>query len=240
MEHLNIRLRQQFPTGPSPTGRDSLRQHWPGTWWADVEENGWTFSVHLAEKQDTIVVDEIRVKPAEAIESSDPKLLYELNSIPALGLNGTMIRNFSFTQLIKAGIHVLTKPPDSNEVTDHLDWEDDLKSGGFDPAKVDSYTQNRRRGRPPLPDEELALVAYHYVEAIKKQVKAPRAYVSMKLYFTDEATELVGQRVDKCRKRGFLTPAPGKGVAGGHLTSKAIEVIERLKLGDRPEEGDGD
>lgn len=238
MEPMKVRLRQHFPPMPTPKGRDALQQHWPFTWWADYDEEGWTLSVHLVEKNDAIVVDEIRVKPAEAVESSDPTRVYEPDSIPGHGLNGTMIRNFRFTPLIKSAIHELTRPPDSDEGIDFLDWADDLKSGGFDYTKVSSYTQNRRRGRPPLAEEELARMAYYYVDAIKEQVKAPLAYVSMKRYGTDEYVELIRQRIVKCRQRGFLTPAPGNGIAGGHLTPKANEIIKRLGLEDRHGIGD--
>lgn len=236
---MEVRLIQEQPVEPRK-GRDSFADHYPGPWWAVTDMNDWTFSVHLAEKDDTIVVGEIRVKPAEAVESPDPTLRYEPDSIPGRGISATLIHDFNFGRLIKAGIHQFTTPPDSNEGIDHLHWAEGLKSGGFDSAKVDSYTRKQRRGRPPLPEEELARVAYYYAEAISQQVKALHAYVSLKLYDTNEFAELVRQRVDKCRKRGFLTEAPAKGIAGGHLTPKAIEVINRLALENRQEKGDGE
>ena len=246
MEPMKVRLRQDFPPEP-PLGPDASiqqrrapEQHWPFISWFDYDEEGWTYSVHLVVKNDTIICDEIRVKPAEAVESSNPTLLYELSSIPNQGIASTMLHKFRFGQLIKAAIHKLTRPPDSPEGIDWYDWTEEMKAGGLDWAKFDSYTRNQRRGRPPLSEEELALVAYYYDKANREQVKALHAYVSLKLYDTNEFAELVRQRVDKCRKRGFLTEAPAKGVAGGHLTPKAIEVIKRLALEDRQEKGDGE
>ena len=207
---------------PELTGRDRLQQYPPGQAWAVTETSNWTVAAYLAQKGDTFVVGEIRVYPTEAVESSDPTLLYETASIPGNGLTATLLHNFRFGEFVAAGIHKVVTPM-SDDMVDLLDWDDDLTSHGFDRKEITADSQKRRRGRPPLDDHELATVAYLYEKAIREQAKSPIKFVADAL--NDPNPDRVRQVVSKCRKRGFLTPPPAKGIAGGHITDKAIAVL---------------
>ena len=78
-------------------------------------------------------------------------------------------------------------------------------------------------GRPRLQDAELAKVAVLYSRHIERASTRP---------VEDTATQLnlsravVADRIRRARQEGFLTEAPGKGIAGGMATPKAHELLK--------------
>ena len=182
------------------------------------------------------MVGELRVYPTAAADSSNPNLLYETASIPGNGLAATLLHDFRFGEFIAAGIHKVVSP-EIVEGVDLLFWHDDLESRGFDRKMFTSESHKRRRGRPPLDDQELAMVAYLYDKAVRQQAKAPIKFVTDAL--DDPNPDRVRQVVSKCRKRGFLTKALGKGIPGGRMTEKTVAILRQMKIEKVTEEGEG-
>lgn len=204
-----------------------------GPMWAATDVGGWTFRICLAWVGGEFVVGELRVHPLG--QEDDATGSHTDDLIPPRGLTATRVRNFRFGELISQAIHGLTGPK-TNTIDDQLDWHDLLRSGGFDTELVAGTTRKQRRGRPPLDEVELASVAYLYDKALGDGVRAPINTVAEAL--GDPNPDRVRQVVSKCRERGFLTEAPAKGVPGGHLTERAIEVLERIgrEINEKTEE----
>jgi hypothetical protein len=140
------------------------------------------------------------------------------------------MRNIPFGEVFGLALRALRAPEDTSDLEaggESLRWFDTMTSGGFGTDGL--FDAEPRRGRPPLPDEELAIVAFLYDRAMA-QGNEPILFVIDETG-GDRALDRgrTTQRVSKARRRGFLTAAPAKGVKGGVATDKAMEVIRRMK-----------
>ncbi|MCH8984258.1 MAG: hypothetical protein IH943_09210 [Acidobacteria bacterium] len=181
------------------------------------------------------MIQEFRVFPAGSANFNDQPSSDSAAPIPANGVTASVVRNFRYGTFNQDAIRGLVVPQSFSEEA-ALDWQDLLMSGGFEPEHVTPESGKTRRGRPPLLNEELAQVAYHYDEAIRKQVKSPISYVADAI--DDPNPDRVRQVVSKCRQRGFLTKAPAKGIRGGSITEKAIAILRQIEIEGRPQEGE--
>jgi len=232
---MDIEYEPSIPPMDPPEGRDQLRQHWGEAMWAKSEDSGWIFAALLRQEGSQFVIQEFRVFPGGSATFNDQPSSDGASPIPNNGVTASVVRNFRYGQFKEEAIRGLAAPQSFSE-EGALDWHDLLMSAGFEPEDVTPQTAKPGRGRPRLPDEELAQVAYHYDEAIREQVKAPISHVADAI--DDPNPDRVRQVVSKCRQRGFLTQAPAKGIPGGQITPKAIEIIKRLGVEKPQEEGD--
>lgn len=107
-----------------------------------------------------------------------------------------------------------------------MDWIDTLTSGGLDTAEMPRVKP--ARGRPPLPDEELARVALLYHGAMTEGVDPISFIINQTGLDPVLDRGRTTQRVSKARKRGFLSPAPARGVKGGAITVNGLKVLQRM------------
>lgn len=137
-----------------------------------------------------------------------------------------MVRAIRLGEFIGEAIAQITQPAHAS-IDDAEDWYDLVTLGGIDPAQFSDNTTRSRRGRPPFSDEFLAWAALIYAQAVESGDPSPVKTVTEKL--DDPEPRRVAQVIQKARERGFLTQAPAKGIAGGELTEKAIEVLKTMK-----------
>jgi len=230
---MDIEYEPSIPPMEPPQGRDKLRQHWGEAMWAKTEKSGWTFAVLLRQEGPQFVIQEFRVFPSGSTTFNDQPSSDVTKPIPSNGVTASVVRNFRYGTFKEEAVLGLVIPTSFSE-EGSLDWDDLLRSGGFDSEQVTPESGTARRGRPPLRDEELAKAAYYYDEAIREHAKSAIRYVASAL--EDPNPARISQVISKCRERGFLTPAPAKGIRGGHLTAKAREILRRM---NRPKKIEG-
>jgi hypothetical protein len=218
----------------------------------DTEE--WTIALRFVVQDDHPILAEVRFFPTEDSPSdqtqgewsSDP------NAVPTLGLPAAVVKNVALFDLetqVRASLanwkHPTwgvgeTRPDDFGEPPEsYQEWSDLTDRTGID---TDDTTHRRKRGRPPLTDEHLAIVAYHYVQALRTG-EGVHNYIWSQMNEGGE-TLPIGQWIKKARERGFLTATPKPGQRGGDMTQKTFDVLDRIGFpteqdtGGTPQGGD--
>lgn len=93
------------------------------------------------------------------------------------------------------------------------------------PPETDSAPKSDTRGRPRMPDAELARVAELYVSACEKKSPRPVEDVARRL---GESVGRVRGWIHKARKRDLLSNR-GQGESGGTLTKHAEKILRQQK-----------
>lgn len=229
---MSIRINADLPDPPTLSGREYIR--WmaeaTGPIWAEDDANGWTIAARMVLRDGEWVAAEFRMfptteQPAPGTWSENP------TDVPGKrGLTATDIDKAGFFPLVTEATRRLQAPDLSGDDIrdDYLidNWIDLIGSGGVQPNDLASH-QPKRRGRPGLDPVELAEIADLYDQAMAAGEKKPIQWIADQLNEDNQA--LISQRVSKARKRGFLTPAPAKGVMGGRATTKTTEIINARK-----------
>ncbi len=198
----------------------------------------WTIALRFVVQDDHPILSEARFFPTEDSPrdracgewSGDP------DAVPVLGLPAAVVKNVALFDLetqVRASLanwkHPAwgggeTKPHDDGEPPEsYQEWSDLTDRAGID---TDDTAQRRKRGRPPLEDDLLAEVAYHYVQALRTG-EGVHGYIWSQMNKGGEALP-IAQRIKKARERGFLTATPKPGQRGGDITQKALDVLKRI------------
>ena len=192
-------------------------------------DNGYRVAVRVVPKDGNPVVAEVRLYPSEPKAPAWGSWSGEPESVRGRGLSPTSIRDIRFGEIFTEVLRRIRSPEafsDTRLGYDWMDWVDVLTSGGFDTTKMDKVEP--ARGRPPLADEELALVALRYDRAMVEGVNPIRFIIDQSGLDPVLDRGRTTQRVSKARKRGFLSPAPAKGVKGGEITADGLKVLQRM------------
>jgi hypothetical protein len=198
----------------------------------------WTIALRFLVRDDYPILSEVRFFPAEdsSRDRAHGEWSRDLDGVPALGLPASVVKNVALFDLetqVRAALSNWkepawgvgsTGPDDDGEPPEsYQEWADLTNRAGID---TDDTTQRRKRGRPPLEDDLLARVAYHYVQAL-------RIGEGVHLYIWDQMNEggeslPIAQWIKKARERGFLTATPKPGQRGGDITQKTFDVLKRI------------
>ena len=231
MRILDIWVDLPDPPPGLETGRQWLwleRAQGPVAAEADLD-NGYRVAVRVVPKDGEPVVAEVRLYPSEPYTPVWGNWSGKPESVPGRGLSPTNIRRIRFGEVFDEVRRLIRSPEAFSEIRpggDWMDWVDLLTSGGFDTAQMDRAKP--ARGRPPLSDEELAKVAVLYDRAMTEGVH-PIKFIIDKMGLDPVLDRgRTTQRVSKARKRGFLSPAPAKGVKGGVITVEGLKVLRRV------------
>ena len=193
----------------------------PSPVWADFNEPPWRISMRFVEKAGVPTLGELHIYPideaaTEGEWSDDPSL------VPDGGLPPTLLRKFPLGRSRDTAVMQLTDPG-------HPAWDDgwpDPYDNWYDVAGQAGFTSRPRgRGRTPLTERQLALVALAYVDAVNMG-RTIAAHVVERLEAAGETVTYTTatSRIVKARQRGFLEDAPS-GHRGGGLTDKAKQVL---------------
>jgi hypothetical protein len=194
------------------------------------DSTDWIVGLRFVVREHYAVLAEVRFFPNEDTPHKQARGEWSGNpeAVPALGLPATVVkdialgtmetqaraaladRNYPVWEEDHSPTHDNAEPPE-----DYWEWSDRTNT-----------TQRRKRGRPPLPDDLLAKVAYYYEEALRNGYKTHR-HIESKMRTGNERPP-AAQWIKKARERGFLTPTPKSGQRGGSITQKALDVLERI------------
>ena len=90
-------------------------------------------------------------------------------------------------------------------------------------AWKEPFLSRRRPGRKGRPDWEYAMWAARYVSACRQDARRPIARLTKR--HADHSESKLRAILNKARNRGLLTATPQKGVAGGRLTKRALQLL---------------
>ena len=200
--------------------------------WAEIDNGSWRIGLRFQVRSRQLVLTEVRVFPAEP--DTQPGLWSgDTATVDAGGLRPDLVHSLAVGALRDQAIQRLTDPEDPFWIDDwpipQENWFDVAYYAGIE-AHADADVPGRP-GRQPLPDEQLALVAKYYTQALRGRVRSAHEYVRDQMsqrhgeYLSAGA---IAGRIHKARKRGFLTPAQKKGTRGGSLTKRAKDLLRRI------------
>lgn len=137
-------------------------------------------------------------------------------SVPLPGVTATLIRNVHVGEhlelVLRAGRNLGKALPPG--LYHHL-----VGPFGLRELHRQAVQRTGRRGRP---DEYYARVAVLYVAAL--EVNRRRA-IQVLAEWIRMTPQTLRDLVDRARRRGLLTPSPGRGIPGGELTEKALALF---------------
>ena len=90
-------------------------------------------------------------------------------------------------------------------------------------AWKEPFLSRPRPGRKGRPDSEYAMWAARYVSACRQDARRPIARLTKE--HAGHSESMLRAIVNKARNRGLLTATPQKGVAGGRLTKRALQLL---------------
>jgi hypothetical protein len=243
-----------FEGDGEPSWREQVeheRRNPPRNFWATAPEDEWVVGLRFGVRDGHPILGELRIFPDEgpSYERSQGRWSGDPASIPEAGLPATLVHGLGLWGLENEVRAALKDYKDPAWPGDRV-W-DDPSDPHWQPAEHwlshDALVSRlkigptqtgptRRPGRPPLSDETLALVAYHYVEALKAG-RPVHSYVEKQMREGDEHKP-VAQWIHKARERGFLEPPLKPRQKGGRLLPKARALLG--EMGVLPTESDAD
>jgi hypothetical protein len=90
-------------------------------------------------------------------------------------------------------------------------------------AWKEPFLSRPRPGRKGRPDSEYAMWAARYVSACRQDARRPIARLTKE--HAGHTESMLRAILNKARNRGLLTATPQKGVAGGRLTKRALQLL---------------
>ncbi len=90
-------------------------------------------------------------------------------------------------------------------------------------AWKEPFLSRPRPGRKGRPDWEYAMWAARYVSACRQDARRPIARLTKE--HANHTESMLRAILNKARNRGLLTATPQKGVAGGRLTKRALQLL---------------
>jgi hypothetical protein len=90
-------------------------------------------------------------------------------------------------------------------------------------AGLDVGSRGKRPGPKGQSDTDLALLAYRYCRLVLSNNTRPIKTLAEGEGVTSDA---IRDRIQAARDRGLLTSPSKRGKAGGHMTSRAMELVE--------------
>jgi hypothetical protein len=197
----------------------------PSPVWVEVDEAPWRIALRFVAHDGRPTLAEVRFFPLD-----ENTLAGEWSGEPPIVPNGGVppaLLRFPLGRVRDAAVIQFTDPGDS-EWDDGWpnpaeNWDDVAGQAGFHPG-----IPPRGRGRTPLSDEQLALIAVAYVEALVLQTPV-NDHIVARLSSAGETVKRssVPSRIVKARQRGFLTDTTS-GQKGGELTRKAKTVLHEM------------
>lgn len=198
--------------------------------WAEFRIGDWTVALNIQHRGGRPVLTELRAYPAEP-DGRPGQWSQNVDNVPDGGLRPDFIKGLKVGSLRDQAFQELVDPS-------HSVWEDGWPNPAENWYDIAHYAGMEagaeadvpvRPGRQPLTDEQLALVAKYYVEALREG-KSVTNHIRTRLQQHEEnvTNATVGGRVSKARHRGFLGSARKGGQKGGSLTPKAREVLARI------------
>ena len=91
-------------------------------------------------------------------------------------------------------------------------------------AWKEPFLSRPRPGRKGRPDSEYAMWAARYVSACRQDARRPIARLTKE--HANHTESKLRAILNKARNRGLLTATPQKGVAGGRLTKRALQLLQ--------------
>ena len=184
--------------------------------WLKVDvDDDWRADLRLAIQGNRFVVSEVRLFPRPEVDSPAGDSWPEAETsgvhakVPAGGLTARLLRR------VPLQVHERMLYP--------LHAVDLLLDGKGEPLSRQPGPQSPRRGRPPIPDEELLEVARVYETAFRAGQNPTQAVATQ---FPEMSDARARDLVHRARQRNFLTEA-NWGRAGGSLTPEARELVRK-------------
>jgi len=189
---------------------------------------GWVAAYLMAPQEGNVIVAEVRIFPQTPglQNAEDPG--WDRNSfwLPIGGLTGRVIRDITSPTDAVRNFLALQQQVHGPEGPVSLDfkWKQvwDRKAG----KEVGDFEKRSQRV-----ERRLLVVAYHYVKELEAGVKEVNEVVGERL---GRSSSKIRDDVRAARRAGLLTYPPKRGVPGGHLTPKAIALINELGMFRRP------
>jgi hypothetical protein len=200
--------------------------------WAEIDDGSWRIGMRFQARSGQPVLTELRFFPAEP-DALPGRWSGDVAAIDAGGLRPDLVHNVAVGALRNEAIQRLTDPDDPFWVNDwpepQENWFDVAHYAGIE-AHAEADVPERP-GRQPLSDEQLALVAKYYTQALRDRETNTHEYVHKQMErHHDEylSPGSIAGRIYKARRRGFLTAASKKGSRGGNLTQKARDLLRNI------------
>jgi hypothetical protein len=185
----------------------------------------WTVCFRLAIQEGQPVISELRVIPSEEMWEDPGRWGYDpgewsinegsVAGVPPGGISSQLVRSIPFV--------ALDALPDiiGWVATNFPEGADDLGEAGLVVGVA-----GKRPGPKGPSDYELALLAQQYVEQCATGNPHPINTLTKEYPLSGAAMR---DRLVRARDKGLLTTPPKRGKAGGHLTKRAIALIEDAK-----------
>lgn len=216
-------------------------------WWEE-SRGDWTLAWRIVPQGGHAVFGELRVFPTRSETDQEAgEWATNSTSVPRGGLLSKYLTAVPATgELMKARQQLAkrfkTLTPEDWE--NMRTWQDPadlghplLDAGFYDPNRIGVITgAEKRPGRPGRKDKFWLKTAVVYHQGCRSGSRHPIKDVAAAIYgsngqqVTPSQNKQAAKWVGECRKRGFLTPAPGPGAAGGELTEEAMEMLSELGL----------
>jgi hypothetical protein len=210
----------------------------------------WQFACRAVDDRGTQTIAELRVFPrlgdSVLIQDELDEPLDLIQTLPAGGLTARVLRQLNIgafgpmmdamatevrqiVALMRQGMEQENETPEGLEALgSELDWSNAVGSGPAIPRaqwqKELRWLRRHVGGRQRIPDGHYAAIAQRYVEVIRNGERHPVKRVAEELRWN---TPRVRDAIHHARRRGLLTCSPKQGVMGGHLTEKAIALLQR-------------
>ncbi len=186
-------------------------------------DDNWLAVYELGERDGEPVIGEVRVLPLPKSRKAERELKAALSERPityqaekpSRPLTARTLRRLSPGLALELARETLLELPGKYLV-------------GFHGIRPEALTAPRRPGRRGRSDRFWAEIAVLYVEALSRGSRRPIADVAGRLSAQGEpySQSRVRDVVREARVRGLLTPAEGRGRAGGQLTERAKSILE--------------
>jgi hypothetical protein len=185
----------------------------PGGAWVEVEEGEWTVAYRLVPSPAGPEIAELRVFPAAGREA--PGLWSgDVATVPSGGLTSAVLRLVRLRAHRPAIDNEISQNPALNAVPDQL--VDDVF---YLRAQVPPQGLARRD------DLFYALLSRIYLSLLEVGERKPNQAIGSMI---NRKSSFVREALRHARLRGFLSSSPQPRVAGGELTDKAKEVLDKL------------
>lgn len=207
--------------------------------WGEEHMDGWTVALRLMSQDNRAVIGELRIFPTQIGTDQMPGRWDDEESIPAGGLGSRELRSVKLGNLLplaQTKLRALAEeiPPEqldaAKRYSDPLLIRSSLIDAGFFVPEL-AGSRHPAQSHPGAGGHNVDHYLWYartYVVKVRWGSTRPNHEISEDLFGTPEYARYVSRQVRKARKLCFLTDPLVDGKAGGSLTQKARDEIERI------------